>query len=194
MPLTSPEAFLSGMPYTQVSMFQHDLILIQPSSTFLVYFLGLLMIAGGVSFLITASSQQSRYYWGIGMILWGIGAIAAGTSYQAFGYELTCRGQEYCRYTSNFELTYMLLTAYSINFMAAATGYTSLGPHGRKRLVRFALIDSAAYTLFLLVGVIIPVKLIVSYEGFMAFIGGNFRPHVHPERPALPPLSRFLEP
>lgn len=174
MPLTTPNGFLAGMPQVTLSLFGWQPVLIQPSSTFFVYFLGLLMIVLGIYFLATKRDQKAREYWGIGLILWGASALAAGTSYQAFGYELKCRGQEYCLFTNNFELVYMLLTAYSINFLVAATAYTSLGPVGRKRLICFAIIDSAAYSIFMLAGAIMPVRFMVSYEGFMAFIGGNF--------------------
>ncbi len=174
LPLTTPNEFLAGMPYTTISIFERQLVLIQPSSTFFVYFLGLIMILIGIYFIATKRGQQSRYFWAIGLILWGISAIVAGTSYQAFGYELKCRGQEYCLFTSNFELVYMLLTAYCINFLVVATGYTSTGSSGRKRLTRFALIDSLVYSLYMFVGAILPVKFLISYEGFMAFIGLNF--------------------
>jgi hypothetical protein len=173
-PLTSPDIFLSTMPYTQVSIFGRVLVLIQPSSTFFVYALGVVMIVVGIYFLVTKRKQQSRFYWAVGLILWGISAIVAGTSYQAFGYELKCRGQEYCLFTSDFELVYMLLTAYCINFLVAATGYTSLGSAGRKRLILFSIIDSLAYSVYLFVGAVLPIKFLISYEGFMAFIGINF--------------------
>jgi hypothetical protein len=174
LPLTTPDEFLSNMPYTTLSILGKDVILIQPSSTILVYLLGLIMIAIGVYFLVTKKKQQSRYYWAFGLILWGISAIVAGTSYQAFGYELKCRGLEHCLFTSNFELVYMLLTAYCINYLVAATGYTSTGVSGRKRLIKFALIDSAAYSVYMFVGAVLPIKFLISYEGFMAFIGANF--------------------
>jgi len=68
----------------------------------------------------------------------------------------------------------MLLTAYSINFLVAATGYTSLGQMGRKRLIRFAVVDSILYSIYLFLGALIPIRFLVSYEGFMTFIGVNF--------------------
>lgn len=174
LPLTTPDQFLSGMPYATLSIHGKDFILIQPSSTILVYLLGLIMIAIGIYFLVTKKKQQSRYYWAFGLILWGISAIVAGTSYQAFGYELKCRGLEHCLFTSNFELVYMLLTAFCINFLVAATGFTSTGVSGRNRLMKFALIDSAIYSVYMFVGAVLPVKFLISYEGFMAFIGANF--------------------
>ena len=107
LPLMIPDQFLSDMPYSTLSIFGKDVILIQPSSTIVVYLLGLIMIAIGFYFLVTKKNQQSRYYWAIGLILWGISAIVAGTSYQAYGYELKYRGFEHCLFASNFELAYM---------------------------------------------------------------------------------------
>lgn len=174
IPTTPPDTFLSSVPHIPIRIFGETLILIEPSSTILVYLLGLIMIGLGVGFLFNHSNNHARRYWGSGLILWGLGAILAGTSYQAFGYELKCRSRDLCQFTTSFELVYMLLTAYSINFLVAATGYTSAGETGRIRLIRFAIIDSLAYSIFLLVGAIIPIRFLVSYEGFMAFIGGNF--------------------
>jgi hypothetical protein len=173
-PPTTPAAYLSAEPHISLSLFGNTFILIEPSSTILVYLLGLIMVGLGIWFISTRCTSRACLFWGIGLILWGLGAIAAGSSYQAFGYELKCRGQELCQFTSNFELVYMLLTAYSIDFLVAATGFTSLGEKGRARLIRFAILDGAAYSIFLLVGAILPVKYMVSYEGFMVFMGGNF--------------------
>jgi hypothetical protein len=53
LPLTTLDQFLSGMPYVTFSIPGKDVILIQPSSTILVYLLGLIMIAIGVYFLVT---------------------------------------------------------------------------------------------------------------------------------------------
>jgi purine-cytosine permease-like protein len=58
--------------------------------------------------------------------------------------------------------------------LVAATGYTSAGATGRKWMVRFAIADSIAYTAYILIGAILPIKFLVTYEGFMAFIGANF--------------------
>ena len=53
LPLTTPDQFLSGMPYVTFSIPGKDVILIQPFSTILVYLLGLIMITIGVYFLVT---------------------------------------------------------------------------------------------------------------------------------------------
>jgi hypothetical protein len=173
-PLQTPAEFLASMPYITMTIFGQSFILIQPSSTFFVYFLGIVMIVIGILFIKNKENQNLRFYWGIGLILWGISAIVAGTSYQAFGYELKCRGQEYCLFTSNWELVYMLLTAYCINGIVVATGFTSTNEKGRKLLIKFAIIDSIAYSIYMLIGCIVPNQFMISYEGFMAFIGLNF--------------------
>jgi len=174
LPLQTPKEFLSGMPYITFSAFGQALVLIQPSSTFFVYFLGVMMIILGSYFLKTKKDETSRFYLGVGFIVWGISAIAAGTSYQAFGYELKCRGREYCLFTSNWELVYMLLAAYSINLLMVALSYGTVKEKGRKLIIKFAVIDSITYSLYMLTGCMIPNRFIISYDGFIAFIGINF--------------------
>lgn len=173
-PLITPEEFLSEMPYLEFSLFGNTVILIQPSSTFFVYLLGVIMILIGIYFVLKKEIHAFNYYFGVGMILWGISALVAGSSYQAFGYELKCRNQDYCLFTSNFELVYLLITAYSINFLVVATGHITLDYKPRQWLVRFAIVDSLLYFLYLLIGSIIPIQFLISYEGFILFIGLNF--------------------
>lgn len=174
MPLQTPAEFLAGMPYVTFTAFGRELILIQPSTTFFVYLLGVMMVVLGVYFLKTKRGEKSRLYLGAGFVLWGVSALAAGTSYQAFGYELKCRGRDFCLFTSNWELVYMLLAAFSINCLMIAVGYETLGQKGRNRLIKFAVIDSIAYSMYMLIGAMIPNRFVISYEGFIAFIGVNF--------------------
>ncbi|MCK7485154.1 MAG: hypothetical protein MZU97_06065 [Bacillus subtilis] len=108
VPNITPLQYLQGMPIWTISLFGGSFVFIQPSSTFFVYLLGILMIVLGVRFFHTTKSQQSRKFFGIGLILWGVGTLLAGTSYQAFGYELKCEGLDYCTFTSKFELAYLL--------------------------------------------------------------------------------------
>jgi len=173
-PLSTPSSFLQSMPYVTITIFDFEVVLIQPSSTFFIYLLGLLMILLGIFFFWTKANQKSRFLFGIGLILWGVGALLAGTSYQAFGYVLKCQGLDYCVFTSKFELLYLLMTAYSINFILAGVAYLEKDEFRRKKIIQFAIYHSLAYTLFLLIGVIVPNKFMVSYEGFMLFVGGEF--------------------
>lgn len=173
-PLTSPEAFLASMPYWNISFFGLEFVFIQPSSSFFVYLLGGLMIAIGVVFLKNGKKHPSRLYFAIALILWGIGTLLAGSSYQAFGFELKCRDLDYCVFTSKFELLYLLVTAISIEFMVVSTAYVSLKPENRQKLIRYAFFHGIGYFLFLFIGIILPVQFLISYEGFMVFMGGNF--------------------
>jgi hypothetical protein len=173
-PNVTPIEYLEGMPTWTISLFGSSFVLIQPSSTFFVYLLGFLMIGLGIRFLRTKKQEQSRNLFGIGLILWGVGTLLAGSSYQAFGYELKCEGLDYCTFTSKFELVYLLITGFSIDFMVAGIAYSSLKAAKRALWIRIALLHSALYFLFLFIGVLIPVYLLITYEFFMAFYLGSF--------------------
>jgi multisubunit Na+/H+ antiporter MnhC subunit len=157
-----------------LTLFGQELILIQPSSTVIVYLLGFLMLGLGIYFLVTRRNEKSRYIFGIALVLWGLGTLFAGSSYQAFGYELKCRGLEYCLFTDPLELIYLWLTACSIDLMVVATAFISVAESKRKSLIRYAILHALAYFVFLFIGVVAPIRFLVSYEGFMLFMGGNF--------------------
>jgi hypothetical protein len=173
-PQLTPAQFLDTMPYWTVVFFGRSFILIQPSSTFFVYLLGFLMIGLGVLFLKKKTQERSRFYFGVGLILWGVGTLLAGSSYQAFGYELKCAGLDYCTFTSKFELTYLLITGFSIDFLMAGIAHASLPKSRRGIWIRVAAFHSLAYFLLLFIGVLVPVQLLVTYEFFMAFYLGSF--------------------
>jgi hypothetical protein len=174
IPNLTPAHFLQGMPYWTVTLFGNSFVLIQPSSTFFVYVLGFLMIGLGVLFLRNKKQERSRRYFGTGLILWGIGTLLAGTSYQAFGYVLKCAGLDYCTFTSKFELIYLLVTGFSIDFLVAGIAHASLPETKRNAWTRVAVVHSALYFLILFVGVLAPIYLLVTYEFFMAFYLGSF--------------------
>jgi len=132
------------------------------------------MIGLGALFLRTAKSQQSRRFFGIGLILWGVGTLLAGTSYQGFGYELKCEGLDYCTFTSKFELAYLLITGFSIDFLVVGIAYASLPSFKLALWIRVAMIHSLIYFVLLLIGVAAPVYFLVTYEFFMAFYLGSF--------------------
>lgn len=174
VPAITPAEFLASMPYVTFNLLGKEIILIQPSSTFFVYLLGIIIIAFGIYFLRFKGEEKSRSYWGLGMILWGLGAIVAGTSYQAFGYMLKCEGYEYCRFTSYWELAYMLLTCYSINYLVAATAYTSATGKLRDYVLKYAVVHSFLYTAVMIIGAMLPSKFLISYECFLLMNMANF--------------------
>jgi hypothetical protein len=176
VPTQSPSAYLASMPYVSFQAFGREFVLIQPSSTVFVYLLGLLTVVLGLLFCAggRGRGQRSRGFWGIGLVLWGLGALAAGTSYQAFGYMLKGARREYMLFTSDFELIYLLLTCYAIDFMVAAVAHAAAEGKGRRFLKGYAVVHAVVYSAVLLVGAVLPDRFLVSYEGFMAMNLVNF--------------------
>jgi hypothetical protein len=146
-----------------------DIILVQPSSTVIVYFLGILTIGVGLYFLRIRDDQQSRLWWGIALLLWGVGALLAGTSYQAFSYEIKCAGREYCTWTSWWEVIYLVLTVASADAMMMAEAYSCAAGRWRKVLWVYGLVNAVLYVIVVLVGAFVPVKFLISFEMLILF-------------------------
>ena len=84
VPQQTPEEFLNSVPYVTTEFAGKTVYITQPSSSFFVHLLGVLMIAAGIYFAVKAQGQRSRLNLGIGLIFWGISAVLAGLSYQTF--------------------------------------------------------------------------------------------------------------
>lgn len=168
-PLTTPKDFLGSQPYITIG----DLVLTQPSSTIIVYVLGIFIVLLGVRFLKLAKQEKSKKMWGWSMILWGIGTILAGTSYQAFGYQIKSVGYEYTLFTDWWEIMYLLATATSICMMVVGMAYCVTIGKTRETMIKVAYISAPLYSIFLTIGSIVPVQILVTYEVFNLF----FMPH-----------------
>lgn len=146
------------------------LILQQPSSTFLVFLLGLVTIVVGIPYL-----RQPGFitrWLGINFVLWGLGAWVAGLSYQAFGAALKCTGNEPCAWTNGVELFYMILTVLSINaLLVAYSGFTE--GKVKTQLQRLALLSVWGYGVLQGIGMVLPVKFLLSYEFMLIFLATN---------------------
>ncbi len=83
-PTQTPESWLTIQPYARLTLVGREVVLVQPTTSAIVYGLGLLAVVVGARFLWRRRSERSRLWWGVALILWGVGALLAGTSYEAF--------------------------------------------------------------------------------------------------------------
>lgn len=157
-PNITPAQYLSSKPY--ITIF-NNLTIIVPSSTILVYLLGIVILYVGYHFI-----RNNKRIWGYSMIFWGLSTLLAGTSYQGLGYELKCERLDYCMFTSWFETSYLFFTAISISLLAIAF---SKDFYDKKWLIYYAEIALLVYTMLLLIGSIFEVYILISYELFTVF-------------------------
>ena len=163
-PTQTPETWLQIQPYIEFQFGTQSIIFVQPSTSIIVYLLGVLTIAGGLYFLKIHNGQHSCLWWGIALLLWGIGAILAGTSYEAFSYSIKCAGRDACLWTSWWEVLYLIVSVWSIDAMTIAVAYSSATDRLRKWLTVYAVVNAVLYFVIVMIGVFIPVKFLISFE------------------------------
>jgi hypothetical protein len=172
-PEQTPKSWLEIQPFTTVAIGATSFILVQPSSTALVYLLGIVTVIAGIYILRIQGSQQARRWWGIALLLWGLGASSAGTSYQAFSYEIKCAGKQICSWTSWWEIAYLLLSVASIDAMVVAGAYSGLTGKPRELAVRYATVNFVAYVAAIVIGVISLNRFLISFEMLLVFAAPN---------------------
>ncbi len=185
-PGNTPVDYLASRPYVELSVGGAEFIVTEPSSSVFILALGLLTIGLGAHFLKTHAGQRSRFWWGLSFIAWGIGALLAGTSYQAFAYEIKSAGRAVSSWTSWWEIFYMLFTVASIGAMTMGVAWSSANGRARKALAIYAVVDVALYFAVCLTGAFLPDKFLVSFElmvlftwpGYMAFFVINLRRYI----------------
>ena len=168
-PPQTPDTWLAIQPYMKIQFGVREIHIVQPSSTVFVYALGILAIAVGLYFLKIRNGQYSRLWWGIALLLWGVGALFAGTSYEAFSYEIKCAGRENCIWTSWWEVSYLVLSVASVNAMALAEAFSSTAGKLRIWLSFYAFVNLGLYIIVTLIGALIPIKFLISFELLLVF-------------------------
>jgi hypothetical protein len=163
-PSQTPKTWLQIQPYAEFKLGSQNIIFIQPSTSIIVYLLGIITIAAGLYYLKIRNGQLSRLWWGIALLFWGVGAILAGTSYEAFSYAIKCAGRDACLWTSWWEIIYLVLSVWSIDAMMLAMAYSSAAGKLRRWLIGYAIFNAAIYFALVMVGTFIPVKFLISFE------------------------------
>ena len=169
-PSQTPETWLQIQPFAEIGLGSQTIIIVQPSTSIIVYLLGLLTIGVGIYFLRIRDGQRSRLWWGIALLLWGLGALLAGTSYEAFSYAIKCAGRDLCVWTSWWEIVYLVVTIWSLDAILLAVAYSSTTGKLRKVLSAYAIVNAIFYFTVVIVGVVVPVKFLISFE-FLLVVG-----------------------
>lgn len=168
-PNLSAETWLRIQPCKTYTVFGKGWLITQPSSTIWVYLLGVLTTLLGVFFMVTCDQQLSRSLWGVSLILWGVGALIAGTSYQAFGYQLKCAERPKVAWTSWWEVIYLIFQQVSVNVMLVAVAYSCLSDVGIKLAIVAAVLLSISYIVIVFFGALKPIKSLISFELMVHF-------------------------
>jgi hypothetical protein len=174
IPETTQESWCDSQPCSNVNLLNTEFIIVQPSSTIFVYLLGILTIWFGVTIGLNAKNYKSLIWWGRSLVLWGLGALFAGTSYQAFSYEIKCADRDLCLWTSWWEVMYMILTVGSVNCMMVAQSYSCAIGNSRKFHQIYSILNMTIYTIIAFVGAIHPVKFLISFELMIIFLFPSF--------------------
>jgi hypothetical protein len=163
-PDLTPDKWCEKQPCRRIRIASREIVISQPLSSFWVYFLGLFTIGAGLYFFRIHNGENARLWWGVSLLLWGIGALLAGTSYQAFGYEIKCAGRQACSWTSWWEVVYLMLQQLSMNAMLAAVAYSCTAGTFQAVLLGYAWLSSLVYVILVFVGAIVPVKSLITFE------------------------------
>jgi len=170
----TPENWCMEQPCMKIRIASKEMIISQPLSSFLVYFFGFFTVGVSLYFFQIQNHANSRLWWGISLLLWGIGALLAGTSYQAFGYEIKCAGRQVCSWTSWWEVVYLMFQQVSLNAMLVAIAYSCTTGTFQIVLLCYALVSSLVYVILVCIGGIVPVKLLITFDSMDLVLLGSW--------------------
>lgn len=163
-PPHTPETWLASQPWVEFTVASHRFLLVQPSTSIIVFALSILSLVIGARLLRDQGGQLARFWWGAGLVLWGVGGLLAGASYEAFSYAIKCEGRATCVWTSWWEVVYLILTAWSINAMMIGEAHSCAERRWLPTIGFGASVGALAYTSVVLAGALIPIRLLVSFE------------------------------
>jgi hypothetical protein len=169
-PTQTAESWLTIQPFARVALFGREVVLVQPTTSAIVYGLGLLAVVVGARFLWRRRGERSRLWWGAALVLWGVGALLAGTSYEAFSYAIKCEGRPACVWTSGWEIGYLLVSVASFDAIALAVAYSCALGRARRALSAYALLNLVLYLVVVAVGVGLANRFLISFELLLVFV------------------------
>ena len=157
-PPLSPDEWCDLQPCIEVA----GVVVSQPASSLLVLAVSVATLGIAAQTWLGRGAHASRRWWALSLALGGIGALCAGTSFQAFGYELKCAGRTVCAWTSWFEIAYNVLTVAAVGsaLMALSHQFTSCISAMRN----WAWIGLATFTAATAFGATEPVRFLLSFE------------------------------
>jgi hypothetical protein len=170
----TPEQWLASHSHVRIQAGTVDFVFAEPSSTIFVYGLGLVLLWATWRFYTHKKDSVSGKLWALGLLVWAISTFSAGTSYQAFSYEIKCAGKALCSWTSWWEIWYMALFVLSMGIIAAGVGFSSLKRTARKPLLVYLLAITLVYQVVLFSGAFLPNQLMVSFELMLLFVVPTF--------------------
>jgi len=170
----TPQQWLDTHSHVLVQAGPLNFVFAEPSSTVLVYGLGLVLLWAAWRFYRHKKDSRSGQLWALGLLIWAVSTFSAGTSYQAFSYEIKCAGKELCSWTSWWEIWYLALYVLSMNLCAAAVAFSSLTRQARKPLLIYLALMTLAYEGVLFTGALLPQQFMASFECMVLFILPTF--------------------
>jgi hypothetical protein len=165
----TPDEWLASHPYWNVSLGSFNFIFAEPSSTFFVFSLGVILLIIGIILLKKNTGEKTVSFWSWAFIAWALSTFSAGTSYQAFSYEIKCAGKDICSWTSWWEIVYLMLFVMAVNMIIIAVAHSSTKGKLRKSVIAYALLNCTSYTILLLTGAFLPDHFFVSFEFMILF-------------------------
>jgi hypothetical protein len=148
----------------------NDIVLAEPSSTFFVFLLAIVILALSYRFLKDAHHQRSRIWFVLSMLTWSLSTFSAGVSYQIFSYELKCAGRQICLWTTWWEIAYLFLYVVSVKLLVIAISHCCASGRVRKFFLGYALMMGVVYSAILGIGVWMPNQFLISFELMVLFL------------------------